>query len=66
MLDKIKSLSHKRLFEIGLTIIFLAPIIGMFLPFNSWKHAIIQGLMYGIALLIVIIASDKKHKNSKR
>lgn len=61
MLDKIKELREKVAFLIGLSLIILSPVIFIFISFGIWMSFIIQGIIWAIAFLFILSASDKRH-----
>ncbi|RDW19910.1 hypothetical protein [Oceanobacillus chungangensis] len=65
MLDKIKSLSERTAFAIGLTLILVSPILLFLLSesfsFGVWTTMIVQGFVFGIAILFILSAADKRH-----
>ncbi len=58
MLNKIKAMSHKEIFAVGITMV----LIGCSMWFNLWTN-IVGGILSGIGFLLIIIASNKKHSN---
>lgn len=64
MLDKIKALPEKKTLLIGLFLIICSPLIlfllSLLIQFNSWVTMIAQALIWGLAILFILSAADKK------
>ncbi len=65
MVDKIKALPKKVVFAISLTVILVSPLLLFLLQelfsFSNWTTMIIQGIVFGVAILFIVIAADKKY-----
>jgi hypothetical protein len=64
MLSKIKALSEKKVFAIGMTLVLVGSALCAF-PFNLLTR-IIGSIVVGFGFLFVIIASDKKHSKTNK
>ncbi|WP_339226330.1 hypothetical protein NSQ77_12470 [Oceanobacillus sp. FSL K6-2867] len=64
MLDKIKSLPEKPAFVIGLSLILFSPILlfltSLLASAGKWI-VIIQAIIWGIAILLILSAADKRY-----
>jgi uncharacterized membrane protein YjjP (DUF1212 family) len=65
MLDKIQALPEKVAFAIGLSLTLFSPIVLFLLSFGKWT-AIIQAIVWGIAILFILSAADKRHTRKNR
>lgn len=65
ILDKLKALPEKVAFAIGLTLILTIPLLlflySLLFPIGIWTAMIIEGIVFGIAILFVLSAADKRH-----
>ena len=65
MLDKIKALPEKVAFVIGLTLILTVGLLlflySLLFPIGIWTALIIEGIVFGIAILFILSAADKRH-----
>lgn len=65
MLDKIRSLPAKLAFTIGLILILVSGLLLFLLSslfsINIWTTVIVQGVLFGIAILFIVSAADKRH-----
>lgn len=65
MLDKIKALPEKVTFAIGLTLILTVGLLLFFysllFPIGIWTALIIEGIVFGIAILFILSAADSRH-----
>ncbi len=64
MLDKIRALPEKLAFAIGLSLTLLSPIVLFIFPVGKWT-AIVQAIVWGIGILFILSAADKRHSNKK-
>ncbi|WP_066254334.1 hypothetical protein [Neobacillus drentensis] len=62
ILNKIKSLPHKIIFAIGLTLNLAGVTLANILPFGIWS-ILIEGILLFIGTILLVIASDNKHSN---
>lgn len=62
MLSKVKALSHKKIFAIGLTLV----LGGSTLSQINLITMIIGGSAIGLGFAFIIIASNKKHSNTNK
>jgi Ca2+/Na+ antiporter len=67
MLDKMKALSEKVSFAIGLSLIVgsgvLLFLLSLLFPIGKWTMMIVGGIVFCIAYLFIANAADKRHKN---
>ncbi|MFD1021119.1 hypothetical protein [Thalassobacillus hwangdonensis] len=61
MMKRIKALSHKKFFAIGLMLIF----IGGLLPYE-FRFFLLRAVIWGIAFILVLYAHDKRVSTRKR
>ncbi|XXM72437.1 hypothetical protein ACQ0QQ_00610 [Lysinibacillus sphaericus] len=61
MINKIREIPEKAAFAIGLAIIFVCPIVLLFIPVDKWMTIAIQGIAGFISILFILSASDKRH-----
>ncbi len=65
MIAKLKALPEKVAFGIGLTLILgiglLLFLYSLFFPIDIWTTLFIEGIVFGIAMLFVLSAADKRH-----
>ena len=65
MLDKLKALPEKVAFAIGLTLILTIGLLlflySLLFPIGIWTAMIIEGIVFGIAILFILSAADKRH-----
>ena len=65
MLAKLKALPEKVAFSIGLTLILsiglLLFLYSLLFPIGIWTAMIIEGIVFGIAILFILSAADKRH-----
>ncbi|WP_010676728.1 hypothetical protein [Bacillus timonensis] len=69
MLAKIKALPEKKAFLIGLSIIVMSPLLLFLFSFSfslgNWMTMMIQGIIWGFAILFILSAADKRHSRVK-
>lgn len=65
VIDKIKALPGKVAFAIGLSLILTIKIFlwlySFLFPIGIWTAMIIEGVVFGIAMLFLLSAADKRH-----
>ena len=65
MLDKIRALPEKVAFVIGLTLILTVGLLlflsSLLFPIGIWTALIIEGIVFGIAILFILSAADSRH-----
>jgi hypothetical protein len=61
MLDKIRELPEKMAFTIGLSLIFISPIVWLFSSLSYWMTIVIQGIVGFASVLFILSAADKRH-----
>ncbi|OIU71748.1 hypothetical protein [Rossellomorea aquimaris] len=61
MINKIRELPEKAAFTIGLSMIFVCPIVLLFIPVDKWMTIAIQGIVGFISILFILSAADKRH-----
>ena len=65
ILDKLKALPEKVAFAIGLTLILTIGLLlflySLLFPIGIWTTMIIEGIVFGIAILFILSAADKRH-----
>jgi len=69
MLAKIKALPEKVAFTIGLSLILLSPLVLFLMSFlfsYGYWTAIIQAIVWGVAILFILSAADKRHPHSSK
>jgi hypothetical protein len=63
MFKKIRTLPHKMLFAIGITLLLVGGTITHIFPFGIWS-ILMEGIIIFVASIFIVIASDKKHSNN--
>jgi hypothetical protein len=65
MIAKFKALPEKLAFAIGLTLILAIGLLiflySLLFPIGIWTALIIVGIVFGIAILFILSAADKRH-----
>lgn len=65
MIEKIKALPEKVAFGIGFTLILSSPILlyllSLLFSFGNWTTMLVQGIAYGVAVIFILSAADKRH-----
>ena len=65
MLGKIKALPGKVAFAIGISLILTINVFlwlySLLFPIGIWVASIIEGIVFGIAMLFLLSAADKRH-----
>ena len=61
MIDKIKALPERMAFVIGLSLTLLSPIVLYLLPIDDWTTMLMQAMIWGVAILFIVSAADKRH-----
>lgn len=62
ILNKVKSLPHKIIFAIGLTLNLIGVTLANIFPICIWS-ILIEGILLFVGSILIVIASDKKHSN---
>lgn len=70
ILAKIKALSEKVSFAIGITLILgngvLLFLLSLLFPIGNWTTMIVGGIIFGITFLFILNATDKKHSSANK
>jgi hypothetical protein len=61
MLDKIRELPEKLAFTIGLSLLFISPILWLFNSLDYWMTIVVQGIVGFVSVLFILSAADKRH-----
>jgi hypothetical protein len=61
MLIKIRELPEKVAFTIGLSLIFVSPIVLLFISVGKWMTIVIQSIVWAVAFLFILSAADRRH-----
>ncbi|KSU63199.1 hypothetical protein AS034_02790 [[Bacillus] enclensis] len=64
MINKIRELPEKAAFTIGLSMIFVCPIVLLFIPVDKWMTIAFQGIVGFISILFILSAAEKRHARS--
>lgn len=62
ILIKVKSLPHKIIFAIGLSLNLAGVTLANILRFSVWS-ILFEGILLFVGIILIVMASDKKHSN---
>jgi hypothetical protein len=66
MLNKIRQLPEKTAFTIGLSLLFISPVVMLFSSLGYWMTIVVQGLVGFVSVLFILSAADKRHSRKRK
>ena len=70
IIERIKNVPEKTTFVIGFSLILFSGLclylITFILPMSHWLTVIIEGIIWGFAMLFILSAADKRHLRMRK